>query len=179
MRFQVFHSTTSAICKQNYGLHVRSIATQKSLSFRQSAQFTNLDHGQTGTLENKVQRTLRKNRISCENSLSPLAKSKYTINSLKQYVNYIKKQKVPDEYEIILFDVTSILANVLVDQTIDIILQRIYIEKKTDTTIPKREVKDYTYVKNVLLILTVKFIYKLMVQPWFPLYDWYQQIFLR
>lgn len=54
MRFQVFHSTTSAIYKQNYGLHVRSIAAQKSLSFRQSAQFTNLDHGQTGTLENKV-----------------------------------------------------------------------------------------------------------------------------
>lgn len=27
---------------------------EKSLSFQQNTEFTNLDHGQTGTLENKV-----------------------------------------------------------------------------------------------------------------------------
>ena len=50
--------------------------------------------------------------------LSPLSKSNYTINRTKQFVNHIRKQKVPDGYHIVLFDVTSLFTNVPLDETI-------------------------------------------------------------
>ena len=45
-----------------------------------------------------------------------------------------------------LFDVTSLLTNVSLNDNLDIILQRIYIDMKSDTTIPKREMKDLLYL---------------------------------
>ena len=54
--------------------------------------------------------------------LSPLSKSDYTINSAKQFVNYIRKQKVPDGYQMVSFDATSLFTNVPLEETIEIIL---------------------------------------------------------
>ena len=83
--------------------------------------------------------------------LSPLGKSKYTINNSKQFAKCIKKQKVPDGYQMVSFDVTSLFTNVPLSDTIDLILRRIYIDMEIDTTIPKREMKDLLYLctKNV------------------------------
>ena len=83
--------------------------------------------------------------------LSPLSKSNYTINSTKQFVNHIRKQKVPDGYHIVSFDVTSLFTNVPLDETIEIILRRVYIDKEINTNIPKKEVKELLHLcpKNV------------------------------
>ena len=62
--------------------------------------------------------------------LSPLSKSNYTINSTKQFVNHIRKQKVPDGYQMVSFDVTSLFTNVPLDETIEIILRTPIFRKK-------------------------------------------------
>ena len=75
-------------------------------------------------------------------NIRTVCKLKYTINSSKQFVNYIKKQKVPVGYQMVPFDVTSLFTDVQLNGTIAIILQRIYIDMEIDTTIPKREMRD-------------------------------------
>ena len=44
--------------------------------------------------------------------LAPLGKSKYTITNTKEFVKYIQKQKVPDGYKMVSFDVVSLFTNV-------------------------------------------------------------------
>ena len=44
--------------------------------------------------------------------LSPLSKSQYTVQSTKEFINHIKKQKVPSNYKMISFDVISLFTNV-------------------------------------------------------------------
>ena len=44
------------------------------------------------------------------------------------------------------FDVTSLFTNVPLYETIDIILQKIYIDKKSGTIIPKREIEDLLHL---------------------------------
>ena len=70
--------------------------------------------------------------------LSPLSKSNYTKNSTKQFVNHIRKQKVQDGYQMVSFDVTSHFTNVPLDETIEIILRRVYIDQELNTNIPKK-----------------------------------------
>ena len=57
--------------------------------------------------------------------LSPLSKSQYTVQSTKELINHIKKQKVPSNYKMTSFDVISLFTNVSIEATIDIILKRI------------------------------------------------------
>ena len=54
--------------------------------------------------------------------LPPLSKSNYTINSTKQFVNHMRKQKVSDGYQMVSFGVASLFTNVPLDETIQIIL---------------------------------------------------------
>ena len=68
-----------------------------------------------------------------------VGKSRYTINSSKFFVNYIKKQK-----SIILLLNKSFIWLPL-DEIIDIILQIIYIVKEIGYIIPKREMGDLLY----------------------------------
>ena len=70
--------------------------------------------------------------------LSPFSKSNYAINSTKQFVNHIRKQKVPDGYQMVSFDVTSLFTNVPLDETIEIILRRVYIDQEINTNFPKK-----------------------------------------
>ena len=62
--------------------------------------------------------------------------------TLRQFVNHIRKQKVPDSYHIVPFDFTSIFTNVPLDETIEIILRRVYIDQEINTNIPKKEMKE-------------------------------------
>ena len=86
--------------------------------------------------------------------LSPLSKSNYTINSTKQFVNYIRKQKVPGGYQMMSFDVTSIFTNAPLEETIEITLQKVYIDQEINTNIPKKEMKELLYqcTKNIHFI---------------------------
>ena len=85
------------------------------------------------------------------NLLAPLGKSIYTITNTKEFVKYIQKQKVPDGYKMVSFDVVSLFANVPLEQTIEIIFKRIYINKEITTNIPKQEMKELLFLctKNV------------------------------
>ena len=69
--------------------------------------------------------------------LAPLCKSEFTINITKEFVKYIQKQKVPDGYKMMSFDVAALFTNVPLEETIEIILKRIYVNKEISTDIPK------------------------------------------
>ena len=74
--------------------------------------------------------------------LAPLSKSEFTINNTKEFVKYIQKQKVPDGYTMVSSDVASLFTNVPLEETIEIILKRIYINKEITTDIPRQEMKE-------------------------------------
>ena len=57
--------------------------------------------------------------------LSPLATSEYTVPNTEHLVDFLKQQKVPDDCELVSFDVTSIFTSVPLQHTIDIILRKI------------------------------------------------------
>ena len=54
------------------------------------------------------------------NLLSPLAQSSYTTNSTKGLMINIKNEKIPENYEMVSFDVKSLFTSVPLDRTIDI-----------------------------------------------------------
>ena len=83
--------------------------------------------------------------------LAALSKSEFTINNTKEFVKYIQIQKVPDGYKMVSFDVGSLFTNVPLEETIEIILKRIYINKEITTDIPKQEMKELLilFTKNV------------------------------
>ena len=57
--------------------------------------------------------------------LSPLAKSRYTLNSTKDFINKVKDIRIPDGYTMVSFDVVNLFTNVPLDRTIEIILKKI------------------------------------------------------
>ena len=83
--------------------------------------------------------------------LAPLSKSEYTVQNTKDFVNFIKPQKIPFNYQLISFDVVSLFTNVPIDATIDIIIRRIYEFKEIDTRITKNEMRELILLctKNV------------------------------
>ena len=83
-----------------------------------------------GTATHKVAKYLCK-------LLTPLGKSKYTIDDTKKFVDTVKNLKAPKGYKMISFDVVSLFTNVPSDKTIDIILRKVYDEKKIKTKIKR------------------------------------------
>ena len=67
--------------------------------------------------------------------LAPLSKSKYTIDTMKHFMEKIKQETVPDGYKMVSLDVESLLTNVPLEKTIDITLERIYDSKEINTQI--------------------------------------------
>ena len=78
--------------------------------------------------------------------LTPLGKSKYTMENTKEFVEKIRTLKVPKGYVMVSFDVVSLFTNVPLDKTIDIILRKIYKEKKIKTKIPKEDMRELLYL---------------------------------
>ena len=68
--------------------------------------------------------------------MKELSKSEFTINSTKEFVKYIQKQKVSDGYKINTFDGASLFTNVPLEETIEIIFKMIYANKEITTDIP-------------------------------------------
>ena len=95
--------------------------------------------------------------------LAPLSKSEYTVYNTKDFVNFIKPQKIPSNHELISFDVVSLFANLPIDATIDIIIRRINEFKEIDTRITKNEMREspYCYAPNMFILrLMVKCLLK-------------------
>ena len=74
--------------------------------------------------------------------LAPLSESEYIVQNTKDFVNFIKPQKIPFNQKLILFDVVSLFTNVPIDATDDIIISRIYKFKEIDTRITKNEMRE-------------------------------------
>ena len=58
--------------------------------------------------------------------LSPLTRSRYTVNSTKDLVVKIKNEKVPQNCNMVSFDVKSLFTSVPIEYTIDIIIKQIF-----------------------------------------------------
>lgn len=71
--------------------------------------------------------------------LSPLAKSQYTIDSTKQFIQKIGREKIEDGYKMVSFDVKSLYTNVPLDHTINIILDKVYNEGLINTKLKRNE----------------------------------------
>lgn len=74
--------------------------------------------------------------------LSPLGKSEYTIESTKDFVSQLKKQRKPRHHKMISFDVSALFTSVPLDYTIDIVMRRIYDNNEIETNIPKEVMKE-------------------------------------
>ena len=74
--------------------------------------------------------------------MSPLSESKYTIKDTKYFVEKIKKEHIPNDHLLVSFDVKSLVTNVPLDQTIEIILNRVYKKNEISTDMTKSEMKE-------------------------------------
>ena len=68
--------------------------------------------------------------------------SEYTVKSTSDFITHIKGQNVPNNFNLISFDVTSIFTNVRLNFTIDVILKWIYDKNEVSTNIPKQQTRD-------------------------------------
>ena len=71
--------------------------------------------------------------------LKPLSESRCTVENTKEFTKKIRKQKIPKDYTMVSFDVVSLFTNVPLEDTIIIILRRIYEKKEIVMDIPKCE----------------------------------------
>ena len=74
--------------------------------------------------------------------LSPLSKSEYTIKNTRYFVEKSKKEHIPNDHLLVSFDVKSIFTNVPLDETTEIILNRIYDKNEISTDRTKSEMKE-------------------------------------
>ena len=96
--------------------------------------------------------------------LKPLGQSQYTIKNSKSLIKTLKKQKIPPEYQMVSFDVVSLFTNVPLEETINIIIKRIYDKNEINTNKPKQEMKELLYLctKNAHFTLNSKTYVQLM-----------------
>ena len=78
--------------------------------------------------------------------LKPLSELQYTIKNSKTFTKRLKKIRIPREYKMVSFDVVSLFTNVPLDETIDIIIKRIYDKKEINTDLPKKEMRELLYL---------------------------------
>ena len=73
--------------------------------------------------------------------LTPLCKSQYAVDSTKDFISFIKTQKISSNHQLVSFDVVLLFTNVPTNFTIDVIIKRIYENKEIQTNITKAEMK--------------------------------------
>ena len=86
------------------------------------------------------------------NLLALLGKSDYTIINTADFINRLKKERIPRKHEMISFDVKSLFTNVPLDDTISIIARKIFDEVKKETNIPRKVMRE-------LLLLCTKHVH--------------------
>ena len=85
------------------------------------------------------------------NLLTSLGKSDYTIN-ISDFSNRLKKESIPRKYKMISFDVKNLFTSVPLDETISIILRKIYDEGEIKINIPRN-------VTNEMFLLCMKHVH--------------------
>ena len=74
--------------------------------------------------------------------MSPLSESEYTIKNTKHFVEKFKKEHILSDHLLVSFDVKSLLTNVPMDESIEIIVNRIYEKNEISTDITKSEINE-------------------------------------
>ena len=75
------------------------------------------------------------------NLLAPLAKSKYTVDSSKEFISRIRDKTINEEFELVSFDVISLFTNVPLDYTINVILDKVYDQNRIKTKLKREEMR--------------------------------------
>ena len=71
-----------------------------------------------------------------------MSESEHTIKNTKYFVEKIKKEHITNDHLLVSIDVKSLSTYVPLDETIEIILNRIYNKNKISTDITKNEMKE-------------------------------------
>ena len=74
--------------------------------------------------------------------LTPLSKSDYNILNKEDLIRRLTQETIPAGYKMNSFDVQNLSTNVPLDKIIGFILRKAYDEKKIQTNIPKRVLKE-------------------------------------
>ena len=74
--------------------------------------------------------------------LPALSKSQYMLSSTKEFIDIIKNKRFLSTYKITSFDVSSLFTMVSLDFTIDPILKQIYGNKKFETKVNRKGMKN-------------------------------------
>ena len=78
--------------------------------------------------------------------LTPLTKLQYNILSTDDHIQKLKSDRISKAFEMISFDVKNWFTNVQLHQMIEIILSKVYQEKKIKTSIPKNILRELLYL---------------------------------
>ena len=101
---------------------------------------------QSHNFSNLVLNSAKQQTAMLQCLLAPLEKSDRSILNTEAFVNQVKDQRIPEGYKMISFDVRSLFTNVPLNETIDIILTKVYDENKIDTKVPKSILKELLYL---------------------------------
>ena len=88
--------------------------------------------------------------------MTPLTKSQYNVLSTDYFIQKVRNERIPKGFKMITFDVKSFFTNVPLHQTVEIILSKIYQEKKIKTSISKNILRELLYLctKEILCLMT-------------------------
>ena len=78
--------------------------------------------------------------------LTPLTKSQYNILSTDNLIEKIKSERIPKGFEKVSFDVKNLFTIAPLHQAIEIILPKVYQDKKIKTSIPKNILRELLYL---------------------------------
>ncbi len=73
--------------------------------------------------------------------LKPLTKSQYSVESTKDFIDRLNNQRVPEGFRMVSFDVVSLFTKVPLDYTINIILDKVFRERKIRTKMNREQLK--------------------------------------
>ena len=73
--------------------------------------------------------------------ISPLGKSNYTINNTAEFIKSLEAIKIPEGFQMISFDVKNLFTNVPLEDTINIIMKKVYEENVIKTFFTPIELK--------------------------------------
>ena len=68
--------------------------------------------------------------------------STYSVESTKDFIERIKNKSIQHDYDLVSFDVVSLFTSVPLDYTIELILNKIYVDKRIETKLMREEMKE-------------------------------------
>ena len=78
--------------------------------------------------------------------LSLITQSEHTEKNTKEFIEQFKNTTRPENSKLVSFDVSSLFTNAPFDNTIDIILRRVYSDKETNTRISRGVIKELLWL---------------------------------